>query len=190
MRPMLFADLILLAVAIVTFIALLTMLGSFYVWVPYVPTPMTVVKRMVELAKIEGTEKVYDLGCGDCRLLIEAKKRYPGIQAVGYELPLGIYLLARLRVLLSKLPIMVHMRDFRKVNLADADVIFLYLVPEVFAKLENKLNQELRAGTRIISHGFEFPKRSPEHVERVPLPSWHFFRPRGKLGPRVFVYKW
>ncbi len=187
---MIWADLILIAVAIVTFIALLTMLGSLWVWVPYVPTPKKVVRRMVELAKIQGHERVYDLGCGDARLLIEAKRSYPGIQAVGYELPLGIYLLARFRVWLSGLAVPVHMRDFRKVNLADAEVIFLYLVPEVFAKLESKLNRELKSGTRIISHGFEFPKKVPVHVERVALPSWHPFRTRGKEGPRVFVYEW
>lgn len=187
---MIWADLVLIAVAIVTFIALLTMLGSLWVWVPYVPTPKQVVKRMVELAKLQGSEVVYDLGCGDARLLIEAKKNYPGIQAVGYELPLGIYLFAKLKVALSKLRIEIHLQDFRKVNMGNADVIFLYLVPEVFAKLENKLNQELRAGTRIISHGFEFPKKVPVHVERVPLPSWHPFRTKGKEGPRVFVYEW
>ncbi len=187
---MLWADLILIAVAIITFIALLTMLGSLWVWVPYVPTPKPVMRRMVELAKIQGHETVYDLGCGDARLLIEAKKRYPGIRAIGYELPLGIFLLAKLRVALSRLPITIKMQDFRKANLADAEVIFLYLVPEVFAKLESKLNRELKSGTRIISHGFEFPKKIPEHVERVPLPSWHPFRTRGKEGPRVFVYEW
>jgi SAM-dependent methyltransferase len=187
---MLIADFVLLGVAVVTILALFTMLGSLYVWVPYVPTPHTVVKRMVELATLQGNEVVYDLGCGDGRLLIEAKRKHPGIQAIGYELPIGIYLLGKIRVFFSRLPITIHWKDFRKADLQNADVIFLYLVPEVFAKLEKKLSHELRKGTKVISHGFEFPGRSPMHVERVPLPSWHFMKPRKAEGPRIFVYEW
>ena len=184
------SDLILLAVAILTLVVLVTMLGSLWVWVPYVPTPYPVVRRMIELAELKGNETVYDLGCGDARILIAAKRHYPKIRAIGYELPLGIYLLARCKVWLSGLPIDVRMQDFRKANLNDADVLFLYLVPEVFAKLERKFETELRPGTRVISHGFEFPGKTPTRVERCPLWSWQFFTRGKSRGPRIFVYAW
>lgn len=191
-------DLALIAVALLTLIVLLTFVGSLLVLVPYVPTPRAVARRMVELAQLTGTETVYDLGCGDGRILMEAKRRFPGIRAIGYELPLGIYLLARLRIALAGFsrndqpggPIEIRMRDFFGANLSDADVLFLYLIPEVFARLERKLQSELRPGTKVISHGFSFPGKTPENVERCPLSSWRLFSPYGKEGPRIFVYRW
>ena len=187
---MLLADFALLAVALLSLIILVTMLGSLWVWVPYVPTPRKVVRRMVELAQLRGTETVYDLGCGDARILLEAKRRHPGIRAIGYELPLGIFLLAKLRVALSGLAVEVHMKDYLKADLHNADVLFLYLVPEVLPALLRKLTAEIKPGTRILSHGFPLPERTPLHCERVPLPSWQFFSASGKKGPRVFVYAW
>lgn len=187
---MLWADLVLITIAILTFLALLTALGSLWVWVPYVPTPWPVVRKMVELAKMQGDETVYDLGCGDARLLIQAKRTYPAITAIGYELPLGIWLLAKFRVALARLRIDVHMRDFRKADLSDADVIFLYLIPETFAALERKFDAEIRPGTKIISHGFPLPGKTPLLVERCPLWTWRMFNRKGKVGPRIFVYQW
>jgi hypothetical protein len=187
---MLLADIVLIAIALLSIVALATMLGSLWVWVPYVPTPRKVVRRMVELANLKGNETIYDLGCGDARILIEAKKRYPGIRAIGFELPLGIFLLAKLRVWLARVDVNVHMRDYLKADLRDADVLFLYLVPEVLPALERKLQSELKAGTKIISHGFPLRGRSPAHEERCPLLSWSIFRASGRKGPRIFVYRW
>lgn len=187
---MIWSDFILLAVALLTLVVLVTMLGSLWVWVPYVPTPMPVVRHMIELAELKGNETVYDLGCGDARILITAKRKYPGIRAIGYELPLGIYFLAKCKVWLSRLPVDVRMQDFRKADMGDADVLFLYLVPEVFSSLERKFERELRPGTRVISHGFEFPGKTPTRVERCPLWSWQFFTRGKSRGPRIFVYEW
>lgn len=190
-------DVPLIALTLLTLIILFTFVGSLLVLVPYVPTPKTVVRKMVDLAELTGRETIYDLGCGDGRILIEAKRRFSGIRAIGYELPIGIYLLARLRVALagfsrrsSGSPIEVRMRDFFGADLRDADVLFLYLIPEVFARLERKLQAELRPGTRILSHGFSFPGKTPEKIVRCPLPSWRLFSPYGKEGPRIFVYHW
>ena len=187
---MLWSDLILLPVAILVLVVLLTMLGSLWVWVPYVPTPPPVVRRMIALAELKGNETVYDLGCGDARILIAAKRKHPGIRAIGYELPLGIYLLARFRVALARSDVTIRMGNFLKADLSDAGVMFLYLVPEVLPELLRKFQKELKSGTRIISHGFALPGKIPLHEERVPLPSWRIFSKSGKLGPRVFVYAW
>ena len=180
----------LIVVLILCVITLITMIASLLVFVPFVPTPMPVVKRMVALANLRGQETVYDLGCGDARILIEAKKQHPAIRAIGYELPIGVWLLAKARVALSGVDITVRMRDFRVANLCDADVIFLYLIPDVMPMLLRKLTKEARTGTTIISHGFELPGKEPVHDERVTLPSWNPLRPSGKSGPRVLVYKW
>ena len=186
---MYFQEFVLIALLIFCIVILITMLTSLWILVPYVPTPPKVVKRMIELAKISGSETVYDLGCGDARILISAKKQYPGILATGYELPIGVWILARFRVWLSGLSINICMKDFRNVNFRDADIIFLYLLPKVMSPLMKKFNEELKPGTKIISHGFPFPEKEPIHMERVPLPVWHIMRPPKRDGPRVFVYE-
>ena len=186
----LLADLVLIGILILSLILFVTMMTSLILFVPYVPSPMKVVEFMIGKANLKGNETVYDLGCGDARLLITAKKQYPNIRAIGYELPLGVWMLAKIRVLLSKQDVTVRLGNFLRANLSDADVILLYLIPEVMPKLQKKLEAELKKGTRIISHGFELPDRKPVLVERCPLPSWHLFKPKGKEGPRVYVYEW
>jgi len=187
---MILADIVLIGILILTIILLATMLTSLFLFVPFVPTPNAVVKFMLERAKLSGEETVYDLGCGDARLLIAAKKQAPSIRAIGYELPIGVWMLAKVKVFLAGVPITVRLGNYLRANLRDADVIFLYLVPEVMGRLAKKLEQELKPDTRVISHGFELPGRTPKSVERCPLPQWHLFRPKGKEGPRVFVYEW
>lgn len=180
----------LIAICAFAIIILITMMTNLFLFVPYVPTPKSVVKFMIEKARLKGDETVYDLGCGDARLLTETKKIYPNIKAIGYELSLGVWIIAKLRALISQKDIELHLRDFNHANLSDADVLLIYLVPEVMNKLKKKLDTELKPGSRVISHGFAIPEKEPVEVERCPLPRWHFFRPPGKEGPRVFVYEW
>lgn len=187
---MILIDLTLIALCLFAIIILITMMTNLFLFVPFVPTPKRVVKFMIEKADLKGNETVYDLGCGDARLLTEAKKMYPGIRAIGYELSLGVWMAAKLRVWISRKDVKVHLRDLNHANLGDADVLLIYLVPEVMKKLKKKLDRELKPGTRVISHGFAIPEKEPVEVERCPLPSWHFIRPPGKKGPRVFVYEW
>ncbi len=187
---MLIIDLILIALCAFAIIILITMMTNLFLFVPFVPTPKRVVKFMIEKAELKGDETVYDLGCGDARLLTETKKMYPNIRAIGYELSLGVWILAKIRVWISQKDVELHLRDFNHAKLGDADVLLIYLVPEVMNKLKRKLDTELKSGTRVISHGFAIPDKEPMEVERCPLPSWHLIRPPGKRGPRVFVYEW
>ena len=187
---MILAEIALYAVLALSIIVLMTMLASLWLLVPYVPTPKKVVQFMINKANLKGSETVYDLGCGDARILIVAKKKFPGITAIGYELPIGVWLLAKFMVWKSRLNITVHMQNYLKPDLSNADMIFLYLVPEVMNKLRKKLDNELRPGTKVISHGFAFPDKEPVEVERCPLPTWHIMRPPKKKGPRVYVYEW
>ena len=76
-------------------IVLITVIGSVCVLVPFVPTPKRVMRKMIEFANLKGRETVYDLGCGDARILIALMRKFPHIHAIGYELPLGIWLLQR-----------------------------------------------------------------------------------------------
>ncbi|MBT3835135.1 SAM-dependent methyltransferase [Candidatus Peribacteria bacterium] len=187
---MLIYDIFMFGMMVVTILILLTFIMSLWVWVPFVPTPNKVVDHMIKLAGFRGDETVYDLGCGDARMLIAAKKKHPGIKAIGYELPIGVWMLAELRVLFSRQKVDVRLGDFCKADVSDADIMLIYLVPEVMNTLKKKFDVELKKGTKVISHGFAIPGKEHVLVERCELPSWNFLKPPKQKGPRVFVYEW
>ncbi|MGZ6276284.1 MAG: hypothetical protein ACXWMI_09275, partial [Syntrophales bacterium] len=85
----------------------------------------------------------------------EARKRY-GVRALGFEVNPLAYALARLHTIGME-GIEVRFKNFWKVNVEDADVVFCYLFPDVMGRLAHKLEKELRPGTRVISCNFPFP---------------------------------
>ena len=145
--------------------------------VPYVPTPHTIVERMVDLAQLKGSEVIHDLGAGDARLLIAAKRRYPGLTARGCEIVPTIWFLGKLRSWWSRVPVDLRCGSIERADVRDADVIFLYLISSLMKKLEDKFDRELKPGTRVISSAFRFPTKREVYSEMV-------------LGKRVFVYEW
>jgi hypothetical protein len=162
---------------------LLITIGAHAWWhVPYVPTPVTVARKMTEMAKFTGKELVYDLGAGDGRVLMEAKRLHPGIRAIGYEIALGVWLLAKVRGILTRSKVEIRMQNFLTKYLGDADVIFLYLSPSIMARLIPKFEKELKPGTRIVSHTFRLPNKEPKALEYVEVPFW------GRQ--KVFLYIW
>jgi SAM-dependent methyltransferase len=132
--------------------------------VMYLPTPQDVVVRMLALAAISKDDLVYDLGCGDGRVLVTAAKIY-GCRCRGFDIdPL------RVRDSLQNARqhgvadlVQVEQRDIFTLDLSEADVVFLYLLPELNVKLIPQLRQ-LRPGTRIISHMFDMQGVSPDQV--------------------------
>ncbi len=131
---------------------------------PFVPTPMARVKKMLALAKVKPGEKVYDIGCGDGRMVYVAANDY-GAKAVGLELSPLVYLLARVRKFFWKSKAEIHFSDFRYKNLSDADVIVCYLLPEALARLQPKLEAELKKGARVISYAFQIGSWKVTHRE-------------------------
>jgi SAM-dependent methyltransferase len=120
---------------------------------PFVPTPLQAVEIMLKEADIKKDEKLYDIGCGDGRMVYLAAKNYQA-NAVGLEISPVVYLLARIRHFLWGSKAKVLFRDFKHYDLSDADIIVCYLLPETLAHLQNKLDKDLRKGTRIISYAF------------------------------------
>lgn len=162
-------------------IFLILSLQGIFLGVPYVPTPKAIRKAMLDLAKLRDGEMVYDLGAGDARLLIAAKRRCPGIRACGYELVFPVWFLGRWLLWYTKTDAGWYHKDAFRAPLADADVIFLYLMPELMRKLEPILDRQLRPGTRVISHAFPFPSHPATRMERC----------SGLYGStRVYLYKW
>lgn len=126
---------------------------------PFVPTPSKVVNRMIELANIKPGQKVYDLGCGDGRLVIEANKKHQA-KAVGIEISPLAYILARLRAFASGADVTFILGNFMNYDISDADVVFCYLLEGHMQKLQDKF-RTLKKDCRIVCHQFEIPDWEP-----------------------------
>jgi predicted RNA methylase len=119
---------------------------------------MKMVHKMLAMAEVGPDDLVYDLGCGDGRMIITAARRY-GAKAVGVEIDPLRYLWCQM--LISVL----GLRDRVKIvygnlytqDLSGADVVTCYLLQATNLKLEKKLKRELRPGTRVVSNRFSFP---------------------------------
>lgn len=169
--------LILISVFLILLVA--TALVHIFFSVPYVPSAKRVVRKMIEVANLKPRETVFDLGCGDARLLIEAEKSAP-IKAIGFELAPLVWILAFLRKFFTRSNAEIHFKNFFKANLAGANVIFCYLIPNVMPRLAEKIKNECRRGTRIISNTFHIPNLKPYRIfKRDPL----------KGLPTIYVYK-
>ncbi len=134
--------------------------------VPFVPSPEVVVRRMLQLANVRKGEIVYDLGCGDGRVLIIAAREF-GARAVGIEIRKDLYeqCLRRIRDLGLEDKVEVLHGSFFDYDISDADVVTLYLLTSVNERLKPKLERELKPGTRVVSHDFEVPGWKPIIIE-------------------------
>ena len=136
--------------------------------VPYVPTPESVVKRMLELAQVKKGEYVIDLGSGDGRIAIAAARDH-GARALGVDIDPQRIKEAKENAEKAKVTDRV---TFRQENLfetpiKDANVITMYLLTSVNAKLRPRLLEELRPGTRLVSHAFSMGEWKPDVHEEV-----------------------
>jgi SAM-dependent methyltransferase len=125
---------------------------------PWVPTSMVMVHKMLTIAQVRPGDLVYDLGCGDGRTIVTAARRY-GARAVGIEIDPLRYLWCQslITVLGLRSRVRIVYGNFFKQDLSDASVVTCYLLQDTNNKLEGKLKQELRPGTRVVSNTFSFP---------------------------------
>jgi SAM-dependent methyltransferase len=137
--------------------------------VPYVPTPQPIVDKMLDLANVGKTDVLYDLGCGDGRIVITAA-RDRGAQGVGIDLNPERIAEARANAKKAgvdgKVKFMVG--DLFKADFGNASVVTLYLLPDVNRALRPQLWKQLKVGTRVVSHDFDMgPEWPPQKVEQV-----------------------
>lgn len=125
---------------------------------PWIPSSRALVDTMLDLAEVQPDELVYDLGCGDGRIIISAARDYQA-RAVGIELdPLrALWCRIRVRVLRLQDRIEIIRGDLFQEDLSEADVVICYLLPEATERLQDKLLTELKPGTRVVSNTFLFP---------------------------------
>lgn len=133
--------------------------------VPYVPTPMPVVARMLDLARPTAEDSLYDLGSGDGRIVIEAAGRF-GTPGVGIELDSSRVATARRKAATAGVDSLVRFvrGDLFEADIRPATVVTLYLLHSVNVKLRPKLFRELRPGTRVVSHDFSMGEWRPDSL--------------------------
>jgi tRNA G37 N-methylase Trm5 len=133
----------------------------------FVPTPQEVVDRMLEVAEVKKGDVVYDLGCGDGRIVVTAAKKY-GVKAVGFDIDPQRIKESKENVEKNKVGDLVDIRqeDIFTLDLAKANVITLYLLPSLNVKLMPQLDK-MKPGSRIVSHNFDMRGAKPKKVIKV-----------------------
>ncbi|MEX1081223.1 MAG: methyltransferase domain-containing protein [Halofilum sp. (in: g-proteobacteria)] len=136
---------------------------------PYVPTPDRIVEEMLDLAEVDPSDYVMDLGSGDGRIVIQAVQR--GAAGQGVERNRSLVHDARLNAQRAGIGDRVAFvdEDLFATNLSRASVVTMYLLPDQNARLRPKLLEQLRPGTRIVSHGFEIGLWEPDKKVEVEL---------------------
>jgi SAM-dependent methyltransferase len=138
--------------------------------VPFVPTPFQVVDRMLKLADVRKGDVVYDLGCGDGRILVAAAKKY-GARGCGFDIdPERVQdSLENIKINDVESLVTIKQADIFTLDLSGASVITLYLLPQLNVKLIPQL-EKLKPGVRIVSHAFDMRGIKPKRIEYVRLP--------------------
>jgi tRNA G37 N-methylase Trm5 len=135
--------------------------------VVYVPTPQKVVDKMLEMAEVKKGDVVYDLGCGDGRIVVTAAKKY-GVKAIGFDINPERVKESLENVRTNKVEKLVTIKeaDIFTLDLSEATVVTLYLLPELNVRLMPQL-AKLKPGARIVSHDFDMRGAKPVQVHRM-----------------------
>jgi SAM-dependent methyltransferase len=163
--------------------------GSPVEQVPYVPTPIEVVDRMLEFGTVKKADIVYDIGSGDGRVIIQAAKKY-GAKGVGIEMDPPLVELARRN---AKQEGVDHLVEFRQgdaliADVSGATVITLYMLPSFNERLKPVLERQLKPGTRVVVHDYPIEGWKPVKWEEMPLMDT---RPEVTAHKHVlYLYEW
>lgn len=144
--------------------------------VPFVPTPEEVVAEMLEMAAVDADDVLYDLGCGDGRIVITAA-RERGARGVGVDIDPDRIQESRQNAAQAQVTDRVQFiqSDLFEVDLRPASVVTLYLLPNVNLRLRPKLLRELAPGTRVVSHDFDMGEWVPQETARLSGHSVYFW---------------
>jgi cyclopropane fatty-acyl-phospholipid synthase-like methyltransferase len=137
--------------------------------IPFVPTPIEVVDRMLELAEVKKTDVIYDLGSGDGRIIIRAAKKY-GARGVGIEMDQTLVDQARKSAQAEGVSHLVEFRveDALAADISPASVVALYMLPWFNAAMKPNFQKYLKPGARIVAHDFGIDDWAPVKTEKLP----------------------
>lgn len=142
---------------------------------PFVPTSAGVVKEILSRARLKKGSMFVELGCGDGRVTRTAVREF-GVRGVGVDLNPMLIWFARLMTRGLK-NIRFIRENLFKVDLRQADVIFLFLLPETLVKLGPKMEKECKKGTIVISHGFKIKgceSKLIDEIQRKVFPTYYY----------------
>lgn len=137
-------------------------------WVPFVPSPLNVVRRMLTLAELEPSELVCDLGAGDGGIVSVAAAEF-GARAIGVERRADLVERGKARIAQAGVKDRARMvcGDLFHFDLGEADVVTMYLYPGVNERLRPKLERELKRSARVVSHDYPVAGWMPCRVEKM-----------------------
>jgi len=137
---------------------------------PYVPSPLNIVREMLALAGAGPGDVVYDLGCGDGRVLFTAVEEFKVSRALGYDLDHKMVESVDKRIKDAGMVgrISAIQANFMKVDLTPATIVTLYLTTSGNAKLRPKLEADLKPGSRVVSHDFPMHNWVTDHPNGLP----------------------
>ena len=143
--------------------------------VPYVPTPPEVVAAMVKLAGVRSGDVVYDLGCGDGRIVIAAVQ-VRGVRGVCVDIDPERIHESRQNAQIAGVADRIRFvqGDLFEVPIEGATVVMMYLLPQINLRLRPRLLGELRPGTRVVSHQFDMDDWKPQRRMDVELPPYNY----------------
>lgn len=139
--------------------------------IPFVPTPVEVIDRMLELAEVKKGDVVYDLGSGDGRIVIRAAQKY-GVKAVGIEMDQLLLAKARKDATAAGVSHLVEFRaeDALQADLSRATVVTLYMLPWFNEAMKPSFKKYLKPGSRIVAHDFGIEGWEPDKSIKLPTP--------------------
>lgn len=152
--------------------------------VPYVPTTEEAVEAMLKLAEVSKSDVVYDLGCGDGRIVIAAAKTY-GAKGVGYDIDPERIKEAKANAKAAGVDdkVRFEVKDLFKADFHEATVVTLFLLNSVNMRLRPRLMEQLKPGTRIVSNTFDMGDWVAEKDITIPAPTDAF------LSRRFFLWR-
>jgi len=153
-----------LGFGILLVLAILLILPGMYAMITGAPFVLTTKKRleaMIKLGNFKKTDVVYDLGCGEGRI-IRAVAKCGVAKAVGYEFSFFTYLLAKAKTFLKGGNEKIYFRNFWKGDYGKATVIVCFLLPKPMARIKKEIWPKLKKGTKLISNDFKIPGVKPE----------------------------
>lgn len=135
---------------------------------PYVPTPMSVVERMLEMAELDKDDILYDIGSGDGRIVIAAAKIY-GIRAIGIELDPGLIRKSKADAKAAGVENLVEFRmeDATKANISEATVVTMYLLTESNEMMRPHLERQLNIAIPVLTHNYAIERWENKLVDYV-----------------------
>jgi ubiquinone/menaquinone biosynthesis C-methylase UbiE len=135
---------------------------------PYYPTPETIVQKMLQLGGLKAGEKMFDLGSGDGRIVIMAAEKFRA-NATGIELDKDLYRqsMDKIQELRLQKTARIINGDILQQDYSSADLVTVYLLPMSNDKVRPILEKQLKKGTRVVSHDFEFREWKAEKVETI-----------------------